>query len=108
MTDPAASEVASEVLRRYVDHYDGEIQGCCPVIADEIQRRVGGDVVAGICWFMGNSRTHWWVEKDGVVIDPMGDWMFSPEDHMTREECHRDRAIFDSILPQYERWRVAA
>jgi len=32
-------------------------------------------VVAGeLTWYGGTCRrTHWWVEKDGQVVDPMGD-----------------------------------
>lgn len=99
--------VASAVFERYRKHYDGEVQGCCLVIADEIQRTVGGEVVAGeLVWMGQNRRTHWWVEKDGVTLDPMGDWMFAPEDYMHREEHHRDRMQFENLLPEYERWRV--
>jgi hypothetical protein len=36
----------------------------------------------------------------------MGDWMFAPEDYMHRVEAHRDRFVFDNILPHYERWRI--
>jgi hypothetical protein len=98
---------ALAILDRYRSFYNNEIQGCCPLIADEIQRAIGGEVVAGELVFLGgNRRTHWWVEKDGVTFDPMGDWMFAPDDYMHREEAHRDRGIFERILPGYERWRV--
>ena len=101
-------DAVNAIYLKYHTHYDGEIQGCCPLIADEIQREVGGDVVAGEITFYGGSvrRTHWWVEKDGVTLDPMGDAMMDPRDFPERVEVHRDRAIFDAILPQYERWRV--
>jgi len=97
-----------EIFERYKQAYDGEIQGCCPIIADEIQQVVGGEVVAGyLTWFGGGcQRSHWWVEKDGKTIDPMGDWMLSFEEATGRREAHRDQALFRMILPQYERWRV--
>lgn len=99
--------VARAIFDRYRKHYDGEVQGCCLVIADDIQRAVGGNVVAGeLVWLGGQRRTHWWVDKDGITIDPMGDWMFMPEDFMHREEAHRDRSQFEALLPQYERWRL--
>lgn len=97
------------IWRKYRDRYDGETQGCCPLIADEIQRAVGGEVVAGeLTWYGGSCRrTHWWVVKDGKVIDPMGDDFLRHEEYPGREEKHRDRRIFENILPDYERWRVA-
>ena len=98
---------ARNIFERYRVHYDGEVQGCCPLIADEIQRAVGGELVAGELVYLGsNRRTHWWVEKDGVILDPMGDWMFAPDDFMHREEVHRDRGEFETILPRFEQWRV--
>lgn len=95
------------IYQKYVNAYDGETQGCCPLIADEIQRAVGGTVVAGeLTWYGGSCRrTHWWVEKDGQVIDPMGDYILSFEEAPGRMEAHRDRGVFDRILPEYEQWR---
>lgn len=100
---------AAAIHAKYVRAYDGEIQGCCPVIADDIQRAVGGEVVAGYLTFFGGSqrRSHWWVQKNGVTLDPMGDALIAhPDDYGGREEEHRDRGIFERILPQYEQWRV--
>jgi hypothetical protein len=96
------------IFRKYHDAYNGETQGCCPLIADEIQRAIGGEVVAGeLTWYGGSCRrTHWWVVKDGTVIDPMGDYLLSFEEGTGREEAHRNRATFDAILPRYERWRI--
>lgn len=106
MSDAA---VASGIFARYLSRYDGEVQGCCPVIADEIRKRIGGCAVAGmLLWYGGCCRrTHWWVEKDGVVIDPMGDWFLSDEEGTGREVVHRNQSEFEAILPQYERWRIA-
>lgn len=96
------------IWQRYFKAYDGDTQGICPVLADEIQKAIGGEVVAGeLTWYGGSCRrTHWWVEKDGEVIDPMGEWLLRHEEAPGREVAHRDRAIFDRILPQYERWRL--
>lgn len=110
MSVNAATATAASIYRRYVDRYDGEIQGCCPLIADEIQLAIGGEIVAGEITFFGRTqrRTHWWVDLGGVTFDPMGDEMMSdPRDFAERVEIHRDRAIFDAILPQYEQWRVS-
>lgn len=42
-----------------------------------------------------------------MTLDPMGDeFMKYPEDYAGREEEHRDRGIFERILPQYEQWRA--
>ena len=96
------------IHEKYKAAYGSNLQGCCPLIADEIQQTVGGEVVAGeLTWYGGSyRRTHWWVEKDGKVIDPMGDEFLSTEEYTGRSEAHRDRVIFDSVLPQYERWRI--
>jgi hypothetical protein len=100
--------VAQAILKRYAKHWDGEIQGCCILIADEIHRAIGGEIVAGwLVWAGGNRRSHWWVEKDGVTFDPMGDWMFAPEDYMHHEEEHRDVSVFHRIIGDYEQWRAA-
>ena len=99
--------IAHEIFERYRAHYGGELQGCCLLIADEVQRAVGGELVAGELVYLGsNRRTHWWVEKNGVTLDPMGDWMFAPEDFMHREEVHRDRTEFERILPHTEGWGI--
>lgn len=99
--------VALTIFDKYRRAYDGEVQGCCPLVADEIQRALGGEVVAGEIVYLGSMRrTHWWVEVEGHTIDPMGDAMFAPEDFAKHVEVHRDRATFEAILPDYEQWRV--
>jgi hypothetical protein len=61
------SKTVQDIHAKYTAAYGSNLQGCCPLIADEIQRAVGGDVVAGeLTWYGGSCRrTHWWVEKDG-------------------------------------------
>ena len=78
------------------------------LIADEIAEVVGGHVVAGyLTWYGGSCRrSHWWVDKNGQTIDPMGDEFLSSEESTGRTEVHRNRMVFDSLLPQYEKWRV--
>lgn len=99
---------ADSIFQKYKSAYGSNVQGCCPLIADEIVKSVGGDVVAGeLLWYGGSCRrTHWWVEKDGVVLDPMGDEFLSTEIGTNRIEIHRDRYVFDQILGNYEQWRV--
>ena len=99
---------AEMIHEKYKAAYGANLQGCCLLIADEIADTVGGEVVAGeLTWYGGSCRrTHWWVEKDGQTIDPMGDEFLSTEEYTGRYEAHRDRAIFDGLLPQYERWRI--
>jgi len=98
--------VCKEVIDRYNTRYDREIQGCCPVIADEIAERTGGEVTAGyLCWTTVR-RPHWWVvTPDGTVHDPMGEEL-AGEPGFHRDEAHRNRAEFEAILPRYEQWRV--
>ena len=98
----------TEVYAKYKAAYDGEVQGCCLLIADEIQKVFGGKVVAGyLTWYGGSCRRgHWWVVKEEEVLDPMGDEFLSFEVAPGRVVEHEDRDIFDSLLPQYERWRI--
>lgn len=96
------------IHKRYTDRYGWNLQGCCLLIADEIRRAVGGEVVAGeLTWYGGSCRrTHWWIEKDGEVLDPMGDEFIAYETAAERVEHHRDSGMFERLLPDYERWRV--
>jgi hypothetical protein len=89
----AVQDFTAEMIHeKYKAAYGTNLQGCCLLIADEIADTVGGEVVAGeLTWYGGSCRrTHWWVEKE----------------YTGRLEAHRDRGIFDSVLPQYERWRI--
>lgn len=100
--------IVNSIYSKYKAAYGDELQGCCLLIAHEIQEAIGGDVVAGeLTWYGGSCRrTHWWVEKDGKTIDPMGDELLSYEVYGGRSEHHRDLHIFLSVLPRYEQWRV--
>lgn len=102
-------DVVDSIYQRYCARYGAnELQGCCLLIADEIQGAIGGECVAGyLKWYGGScSRSHWWVEKDGVVFDPMGDELLKWEVGTSREEEHRDRCIFENLLLSYEIYRV--
>jgi hypothetical protein len=100
--------VVENIFNKYKTAYGSNLQGCCPLIAHEIHEQIGGDVVAGeITWYGGSCRrTHWWVEKDGETIDPMGDEFLSYEEYTGREEHHRDLKTLIAVLPNYEQWRV--
>lgn len=109
--DAPSSEIPAEagrIFQKYYRHYDGEIQGCCLLIADEIQRALGGEVVAGYIEIYGGTlrRSHWWVEFHGKRIDPMGENAFDERDYPQWVEAHRDRATFEALLPKYEQWRL--
>lgn len=99
--------IGRRIFEKYQKVYGANLQGCCPVIADEIADVVGGEVVAGyLTWYGGSCRrSHWWVEAEGETIDPMGDDFLKGEDGPGRTEIHRDRSIFDKVLPLYEKWR---
>lgn len=97
---------ALAVYQKYDKGYDGDIQGCCPLIADEIQKAIGGEVVAGYLLFGGCRRSHWWVAKEDIVFDPMGDAILCREEWGVREEAHRSRDVFLAVLPRYEQYRL--
>ena len=101
-------ERAEAVYAKYRAAYGHELQGCCLLIADEIARAVDGQVVAGeLTWYGGSCRrTHWWVDKGGQTLDPMGDEFLSHEEAPGRDEHHRDRGVFERLLPRYEQWKV--
>lgn len=97
---------AYEIFEKYKKAYDNEMQGLCLIIADETQKVIGGEVVAGFLCMNGGQRSHWWIEKDGVVYDFMGDVYQKSEFNFYRKEEHRNREIFDSLLPKYEKYRL--
>lgn len=98
-------QTAQEIFQKYHSAFDGDVQGACIIIADEIQRAIGGECVAGHLCMCGIERSHWWVEKDGRIYDPMGD-VYKDEIGFHRREAHRSREEFEVILPRYERYRL--
>lgn len=102
MTD---KETADLIYKKYYDRYDGDVQGTCMLIAQQIAEAINGEVVAGIIKSKGRERTHWWSEKAGVVYDPMTDDKFYPDEYI-RKELHRSEEVLSKILPHYEQYRV--
>lgn len=96
---------AKEIFDRYKQSYDGEMQGLCLIISDETQKSIGGEVVAGFLCMCGIQRPHWWVEKEGNVYDFMGE-EYKNEINFHRQEEHRNKEIFESLLPRYDRYRL--
>lgn len=97
--------IAKEIFDNYKIAFDGDIQGVCLIIADETQKAIGGEVVAGFLCMCGIERPHWWVEKDGIIYDFMGE-EYKEEINFHRREEHRNRDIFESLLPRYEKYRL--
>ncbi len=100
---------AHEIFERYKKKcggYIGDMQGLCLIIADETQKMIGGEVVAGFLMMNGGQRSHWWVEKEGIVYDFMGDVYQKTEFNFHRKEEHRNKEIFESLLPRYEKYRL--
>jgi len=89
-------EIARNTYEEYKLLYGGNIQGLCEKLAKTIQSKIGGTKTAGyITWYGGSCRrSHWWIEKNGIVIDPMGDDRLGDELGYTHEKIHQD----DSVL----------
>lgn len=79
------------IYLKYKTFY-GFPQGYCGQIAEEIQSKIGGDIVAGLLRFNTHHRQHWWVDLDGVIIDPMSDELMLTDNHM-HQEVHRDLTL---------------
>ena len=75
----------------YLKYYTlyGFPQGYCGQIAEEIQKEIGGELVAGYLSFSTHNREHWWVELNDVIIDPMSDELSLTDKHR-HIEIHRD------------------
>ena len=108
MTREDKSSIAGQIYSKYHTAYSGETQGCCLLIADEIQSAVGGICVAGYLTWNGGAckRSHWWVDSDGQLLDPMGDNLLSFEEFPGRTEEHRDQNAFAALLSDTEQWRI--
>ncbi|MHB8172738.1 MAG: hypothetical protein ACYDG6_14610 [Thermincolia bacterium] len=97
MTD---KEIAESVYEGYKGLYGDNIQGLCGQLAKSIQSQIGGIITAGyIIWYGGSCRrSHWWVEKNGIVIDPMGDDRVGQEIGYDHEKVHQDINIFNKLF----------
>lgn len=81
-----------------------DMQGLCAVLAMHTylvcncteQNVVGGYLTSVTGW----RRSHWWIEKDGLVYDPMGD-CYICEPGFKRVVEHRGR--WDDFAAEYER-----
>lgn len=89
------SELASAAFRKISDRFGGEVQGACAIIAMHIWSELVayGEpepvVIAGyLTSATGWRRSHWWIEKDGITYDPMGD-EYRNEPGFKREIAHR-------------------
>jgi hypothetical protein len=99
------NRIASQIYEEYRKRFDST-QGLCAVIAKEIIDIIGGEPVAGyLTWYGGSCRrSHWWVEKDGEIIDPMGDDFLKDEEAIGREEIHRNLDYFFIELDRQMVW----
>lgn len=97
-------EIAEMVYESYKGIYGNNIQGLCGQLAKDIQLQIGGTITAGyLTWYSGScKRSHWWVEKDGEVIDPMGDDRIGGEIEYGHEKIHQDLDIFNECLHERE------
>ncbi len=95
-------KIAETIYEGYKGMYGENIQGLCVQLAKVIQSQIGGNVTAGyITWYGGScKRSHWWVEKDGEIIDPMGDDRLGEEIGYNHEKVHQDLTELDKILNQ--------
>lgn len=88
-----AEAVVDEFERKYGK---GESRGACRTIAELIAERIGGTVVAGYIRMVQGDAQHYWVEKDGEVIDPLAEkWMDKPFNHISKkDDCLREKSLF--------------
>lgn len=100
------NQIAIQIYERYKRRFDNNTQGLCAVIAKEIIDIIGGEPVAGyLTWYGGSCRrSHWWVEKDGEIIDPMGNDLLKNEVAIGREEENRNINYFLYELDRQMKW----
>jgi hypothetical protein len=81
-----------------------DMQGACAILAMHIylvcncteQNIIGGYLTSSTGW----RRAHWWIEKGGIVYDPIGD-CYTCEPGFKRVVEHRGR--WDDFAAEYER-----
>jgi hypothetical protein len=89
------AEKADRIFQIFNKKLDGDVQGACAVIAMNIWSElvasgdpdpvaVGGYLTSATGW----RRSHWWIEKDGITYDPMGE-VYRNEPGFKREIAHR-------------------
>ena len=77
------------VYAKYEMLSGGFPQGYCGQVAEELQKRYGGEIVAGYIDYLTGRREHWWLDIGDSIIDPMFDVM-SQRDTCRHVEVHRD------------------
>lgn len=77
------------VYAKYEMVAGGFPHGFCGQIAEELQQRYGGEIVAGYIDYITGMREHWWLDIGESIIDPMFDVM-SQRDTCYHVEVHRD------------------
>ena len=101
-------EKAERVFAIFKERLDGEVQGACAVIAMNIWGELTTDsndpvVVGGyLASATGWKRAHWWIEKSGVIFDPMGD-EYRNEPGFHRITAHRGE--WGAFCAEYRRQR---
>lgn len=96
--------VVATIFKNWHDRLDGEVQGACAAIAMEIyfcldckdEAVVGGYLTSSTGW----KRAHWWIEKNGITYDPMGD-EYKGEPGFKRVVEHRGQ--WDRFVEEYRR-----
>lgn len=100
-------EASIRITMKYYRKYDGELQGLCSLIAQDIIDKIGGVPIAGyIKYGSGNKRTHWWVDFMGVRIDPIVGIMFNTNDYPKHVEVHRDWKLFKKEVADKKAYRI--
>jgi len=96
--------VVDAIFRNWHDRLGGEMQGACAVVAMEVyfcldcedKCVVGGYLTSATGW----RRAHWWIEKNGIVYDPMGE-EYKNEPGFKREVAHRGH--WKDFVAEYRR-----
>ena len=103
------SEKADKIFKKISDKFGGEVQGLCAYIAmhilGELVREGDPDPIP-VAGFLTSSTgwkcAHWWVEKGGMVYDPMGD-IYQNEPGFKRIVVHQD---WKEFCVEYHRQKI--
>lgn len=107
------TELANRVFQIFSEKLHGEVQGACAVIAMNIWSElvahedssdpivIGGYLTSATGW----RRAHWWIEKNGITYDPMGD-EYRGEPGFAREVAHRGH--WHDFCDEYKRQNFRA
>jgi len=78
---------SQSVYFKYNGMCGGFPAGRCKDIAKEIQKYVGGKIIAGL---VGSGVQHFWVKKDEEIIDPMYENEIHQECYIFKAEKEND------------------